>query len=241
MALVKCWECGKEASDSAEYCPHCGVKSPAWRPEPRIDVVKGVTPSAGVAAPPKKGSRLFGCGVVAVVGFMVLYFVGLLVEDDTSERTAGSGGVRPTQVARVVAATTIPGPATATPGPTATEEPAPLPTPYFEPEIAISAEDLVGEWLANEVAADNMYVGRVIDVRGKIIDVQEKSAFLQDNVYEVTLDGGILAYVDCTFDLVHKESLLLLARGQIATVRGRVSRGSPAHVYLRKCVVPNDQ
>ena len=24
MALIKCKECGKEISDSVNYCPHCG-------------------------------------------------------------------------------------------------------------------------------------------------------------------------------------------------------------------------
>lgn len=27
MALIKCAECGKEISDSAENCPHCGCKT----------------------------------------------------------------------------------------------------------------------------------------------------------------------------------------------------------------------
>lgn len=26
MALIKCAECGKEMSDSAKMCPHCGFK-----------------------------------------------------------------------------------------------------------------------------------------------------------------------------------------------------------------------
>ena len=29
MGLVKCSECKKEVSASAQTCPHCGVKSPA--------------------------------------------------------------------------------------------------------------------------------------------------------------------------------------------------------------------
>ena len=26
MALINCKECGKELSDSAEFCPHCGYR-----------------------------------------------------------------------------------------------------------------------------------------------------------------------------------------------------------------------
>lgn len=29
MPVVKCRECGKEVSDSAKVCPHCGIKNPA--------------------------------------------------------------------------------------------------------------------------------------------------------------------------------------------------------------------
>ena len=31
MALVNCVECGKEVSDKAEQCPHCGRKDPNWK------------------------------------------------------------------------------------------------------------------------------------------------------------------------------------------------------------------
>lgn len=31
MALKKCKECGKEISDSAKACPHCGAKSTATK------------------------------------------------------------------------------------------------------------------------------------------------------------------------------------------------------------------
>ena len=28
MALIKCYECGKEISDTADKCPHCGAPKP---------------------------------------------------------------------------------------------------------------------------------------------------------------------------------------------------------------------
>lgn len=93
--------------------------------------------------------------------------------------------------------------------------------------------------MANEVAADNKYPGEVIDVYGTIIDVQEKESIFGDS-YEVTLDAGILAHVNCRFDLIHKESLLSLARGQTTTVRGKVQTGNPAWVEMRNCVMPAD-
>lgn len=32
MALVKCWECSKEISDSAANCPHCGAAQRGGEP-----------------------------------------------------------------------------------------------------------------------------------------------------------------------------------------------------------------
>lgn len=32
MALIKCPECGKEMSDTAKTCPHCGYKKPFKNP-----------------------------------------------------------------------------------------------------------------------------------------------------------------------------------------------------------------
>lgn len=32
MALIKCPECGKEISDTAKVCPHCGYKKPLKNP-----------------------------------------------------------------------------------------------------------------------------------------------------------------------------------------------------------------
>lgn len=33
MALVKCKECGKEVSDKADMCPHCGRRNPSINEE----------------------------------------------------------------------------------------------------------------------------------------------------------------------------------------------------------------
>jgi len=33
MSLVCCFECGKEVSETAKVCPHCGVKKPSVSPE----------------------------------------------------------------------------------------------------------------------------------------------------------------------------------------------------------------
>ena len=59
MALVKCKECGKEISDKAESCPHCG-------------------------APQKKKSTQYGCGTLIFFGIIVLVLAGMFSSKDPS-------------------------------------------------------------------------------------------------------------------------------------------------------------
>ena len=63
MALIKCAECGKEISDSAERCPNCGC-----------------TTKAGKVRAEEKGFGIFG---IIAIGFMVvgiiLLFTGHLL------------------------------------------------------------------------------------------------------------------------------------------------------------------
>ena len=40
MALIECPECGKEISDRAEFCPHCGLPSAFFIEKPKTVVKK---------------------------------------------------------------------------------------------------------------------------------------------------------------------------------------------------------
>ena len=259
MALTECSECGQQVSQGAPVCPHCGLKNPAWRPP-----IEGATPDAPDTGPetPRKGlSRFKGCILPVIAGLIGLTIGAIIFGDDTpltqtpAQQQAKAPG--PTRTPEPPTATPLPtatftptptpGPPTATPLPTPTFTPiptaTPIPTltPYPVPSIRISAPDLIAEWKGNELAADNKYPGNVIEVFGSIIDVEEKSSFLGADYYEVTLDGGLFAYIDCAFDLIHKDSLLLLQRGQTATFRGIVSSGNTAFVKMEKCVLVENE
>lgn len=56
MGLINCKECGKEISDKAEKCPHCGFKP--YRP---------------------------GCGAIAVIGILAIIVVNALGPDKPKE------------------------------------------------------------------------------------------------------------------------------------------------------------
>jgi hypothetical protein len=70
MALVKCWECGKQISTEASVCPGCGA--PQRRIPPLI-------PSR-VTTPPKKKKRFFlGCLLALIIPIVLVTLVSLVV------------------------------------------------------------------------------------------------------------------------------------------------------------------
>lgn len=61
MALIKCTECGKEISDKAAACPHCGCP-----------ILSSSIPSPSIEAPPKKKGH--GCLVSIIIVFLLFCF-----------------------------------------------------------------------------------------------------------------------------------------------------------------------
>jgi zinc-ribbon domain len=73
MALISCPECGREVSDQAPACPHCGA--PIARPQPP----QALPPPAAPPQPAKKKTGCFtaGCAVVLGAG-LLLFIIGLM-------------------------------------------------------------------------------------------------------------------------------------------------------------------
>lgn len=152
MALVECWECGKEVSQGAETCPHCGIKSPAWRPP-----VKGITPpgsgageNAFSAENPKSKSNKVITGIAVMVFSCIVFTIcGSLVGDD-------EGSSR----------TSAPRPPTATPGPTPTFTPTPTWQQWKDTAVEMSYAELF--------RYAEKHVGKLVHFRGEVVQVQER-------------------------------------------------------------------
>lgn len=75
MALIACAECGKEISDKAAACPHCGA--PVASTSPKRGTYYNDTPApAPVTAPPSGSSWWKWLIGVPVGGFMLLMLIG---------------------------------------------------------------------------------------------------------------------------------------------------------------------
>ena len=91
-----------------------------------------------------------------------------------------------------------------------------------EEAIQISSTQIYKDYDDNEVAADNKYKDKVVEVKGKIIDISKnfsddiviKLNGLINNVYEIVGVG-------CTFSKSHNSEAASLSKGQIITIRGK--------------------
>lgn len=97
----------------------------------------------------------------------------------------------------------------------------------------LKADQLYGEYSANEVAADMKYRGQVIEVSGPIQDIGKD---ILDNAYIVIGGEGFLDGVQCTFLSNQQLSVAKLSKGQHVTVKGEVA-GKMGNVLVNKCIL----
>ncbi len=135
-------------------------------------------------------------------------------------------------------------PVAPTPTPVPTPAPAPIPEPSL---IRITAVDLWEAYNANEVAADAIYRGNVLEISGRIDEIGKDWL---DNPYinlRTKFSEIILPYphdsivmtegrVKCMFDSKEESQLTQLAKGQEVTVRGECS-GYNYYVEIIDCTL----
>jgi hypothetical protein len=99
--------------------------------------------------------------------------------------------------------------------PAATNNSSPTPVEV----ISVTAPQLVADYKANEVAADEKYKNRLLAVTGKIDRIGKD---IMDDMY-VTLESGErygIISVQSFFDVSHKDRLTQLRKGQQVTITG---------------------
>jgi hypothetical protein len=105
--------------------------------------------------------------------------------------------------------------------------------PATPPKVAasVTADELLGHYQANEVAADRVYKGRYVEVRGVIDNIGKD---ILDNPY-VALRCDQIFCVQCFFDGADAELARLQPRRMI-TIRGRCE-GKFGNVILKDCLI----
>jgi len=88
---------------------------------------------------------------------------------------------------------------------------------YAQEPIKITAEELHDEYSANEIAADQKYMGKVLEVSGEIENFGKNS---MGRPYMTLKGGGILSSVWCYFGASWESDLVKLEKGQYVIVQG---------------------
>lgn len=99
------------------------------------------------------------------------------------------------------------------------------------PAQKVTAETLMRDYQANEVAADSKYKGQIVEVSG-IVDTIGKD--ILDNPYVSFKTNEVIFTIQCMFDKSQAEQLAGLSKGQKLTVQGKVS-GKLGNIILREC------
>ena len=104
------------------------------------------------------------------------------------------------------------------------------------PNVTTSAELLSQDYEANEVAADALYKGRILQVTGTVDSIGKD---ITDSMY-VTLRGGnehqIMGRIQCFFATSHQGELARLQKGMVVTVKCKCD-GKFGNVLLKGCLL----
>ena len=99
------------------------------------------------------------------------------------------------------------------------------------PSVTISASKLYKEYNENEIAADEKYKGKIIEVTGVIRDIGND---IMDNAYITLVGNEYFGDIQCYFN--EKSVVAKLSKGERITVIGSCS-GLMINVQINNCIV----
>lgn len=99
--------------------------------------------------------------------------------------------------------------------------------------IKVDAKKLSADYEANEVAADNQYKGKVVEISGTIKDIGKD---ILDSPYVSFENGNSIFGVQCMFDKSDSNALASLSKTQKIILAGKVS-GKLGNVIVNDCKI----
>ena len=99
------------------------------------------------------------------------------------------------------------------------------------PSVTISASKLYKEYNENEIAADEKYKGKIIEITGVIRDIGN---YIMDNAYITLVGNEYFRDIQCYFN--EKSVVAKLSKGKRITVIGSCS-GLMINVQINNCIV----
>ncbi|MBT5015923.1 hypothetical protein HN748_02700 [Candidatus Peregrinibacteria bacterium] len=102
-----------------------------------------------------------------------------------------------------------------------------------EEAIVISARDLYDEYDANEILADELYDGKILEVSGTVSSIGKD---ILDDMYVALKTNNVIGSVQCMLEDSELTKATSLVEGQSITVRGK-NTGKLMNVLLRGCTI----
>ncbi|MHC5038329.1 MAG: OB-fold protein [Planctomycetota bacterium] len=102
-----------------------------------------------------------------------------------------------------------------------------------KPALTVSAAQLFKDYEENEVAADEKYKGKILQVSGEVSDIGKD---IMDKMYVNLKTENMFMHVQCYFSDKHKDKLKTMKKGQQVTIKGKCD-GKLMGVNLRGCLL----
>lgn len=153
-----------------------------------------------------------------ITGILVLFVIGLI-----GSAMDKGGGTKPTQSQSSTSSSTQ-----------TSNTPAPAPKPAEPTVIKITAVQLYSEYEANEVAADNAYKGKTLEISGKIDNISKD---VWDNPYITLKTQAMFGSVQCSLKDSEQDKAATLKKGQSTVVRGKGSGLTISNVMIMDCEI----
>lgn len=104
----------------------------------------------------------------------------------------------------------------------------------LDPEEKVSAETLIYVYAENEVAADDNYKNKIIEVTGVVSQVKKEGA---NRIIVVLRSSRAFGGVNCQLKNDYKEEAIDLKAGDNITIIGKCSGLKSRSPYLRNCSI----
>ncbi len=188
---------------------------------------------------------LITCGVVAVLA--VCAFSGLaMTSEGPSDTTTQSEATRASETTTDAGPTDSSTAETTTPdeepaedtttsttsSSSTTEEPEPAPTA----DVKVTAGELIDEFESNELAGDEKYAGKMVEVSGVVEEIDTDLFSSDEYLLDIT-DGGEYEFLSVTCYDMDTDVLAELNVGDPVTVIGDFGDGGDLGVTLKNCSV----
>lgn len=245
--MFTCPRCNTQLANGSRFCNSCGMQfdQPVATPGQSVplgQIPPGQSPPGQqnlggqfqAMPPPKKKRNPFAIGCLGVLGFFIIVgVIGNLAgggKGPGSVPSSSSSGNSAAQSSDGNNAASVPNHSTPSSSSESSSN-ASSTTPSEPAAINVSASELVSDYNANEVSADDKYKGKVLAISGTVDSIGKD---IMDTPY-VTLhvDNDLLG-VQCMFDNQYKAALSKLHKGQRIRLHG-TCKGKTLNIILADC------